>query len=57
MTPLDVLQEVLDLLDEGLLVRNTTNDAHFPTYLKEAARIVFVLAQARRLLDEREGPG
>ncbi len=44
------LRNLLALIDEGLLVRNTTNDAHFPSYLKESARIVKVIAEAQHVV-------
>jgi hypothetical protein len=46
------LHELMALIDEGWLVRNTANDAHFPSYLKESARLVTALAQARAALED-----
>ena len=44
------LRGVLGLVEAGHLVRNITNDAHFPTYLAESARLVQVLKDATEAL-------
>jgi len=33
-------QEIWALIEQGQLVRNTTNDAHFPSYMAESVRLV-----------------
>ena len=45
------LEGILSLIDDGLLVRNTTNDLHWSSYLAEARRIVGILAAARKALE------
>jgi hypothetical protein len=46
------LRGLMDLIDEGWLVRNTTNDGHFPSFLTESKRLVKVLADAQEALAE-----
>ena len=46
----EVLRDLFALVEEGALVRNTTNDAHLPSYLAESVRLVSVLAAAKALL-------
>jgi len=44
------LRELLALVEDGRLVRNTTNDAHMPSYLSESVRLVKALATAKEAL-------
>jgi phosphosulfolactate phosphohydrolase-like enzyme len=46
----DALAELFDLVEGGWLVRNTTNDGHFPSFLKESTRLVGALSNARAVL-------
>jgi methylphosphotriester-DNA--protein-cysteine methyltransferase len=46
------LEEMLALIDEGWLVRNTTNDGHFPSYLRESVRLVKAIADSQAALAE-----
>jgi len=41
------LDALMGLVDDGLLVRNITNDDHWPSYMAEATRIVSVLSQVK----------
>ena len=50
-TAVVALRELLALVEDGLLVRNTTNDGHLPSYLAESTRLVKALAAARAVLD------
>ena len=52
---LGALQELFDLVEEGVLVRNSTNDSHFPSYMAMSVRLVEALRVARTLLDEETG--
>ena len=47
----DALRELFALIEDGLLVRNTTNDGHMPSFLAESTRLVKALAVARAILD------
>lgn len=49
-----ILRALMSLIDDGLLVRSTTNDAHFPSYLAESTRLVATLADAQTVLDAME---
>ena len=40
----EALERLYDLVVDGLLVRNTVNDGHMPSYLVEATRITTTLA-------------
>ncbi len=55
----EALAGLLALIDEGLLVRNTTNDGHLPSFLAESTRLVKALHAAKSALapQEREEPG
>lgn len=46
----EALTELHALIEEGWLVRNTVNDGHLPSYLKESARLVNALAAAQKAL-------
>ncbi len=58
------LRELYALIEEGWLVRNTTNDGHMPSFLQESARLVNALKAAQDALaaahlpaqDERDVP-
>ncbi len=51
-TTLTVLGEVMKLIDEGILVRNTKDDADFKKFLEQGIRIVRVLKSAQEALEE-----
>ena len=36
-------KEIWRLIEEGWLVRNTTNDSHFPSYMAKATQLVSAL--------------
>lgn len=40
----EAVDEIMGLIDDGLLVRNITNDAHFPSFLAESTRLVKALS-------------
>lgn len=44
------LRDLHDLVESGLLVRNTLNDGHFPSYMAEAVKITKALADTQHLL-------
>ena len=48
------LRELFALIEDGLLVRNTTNDGHMPSYLAESTRLVKALAVAKDILGPPE---
>jgi hypothetical protein len=49
-----VVADMLAMVTEGRLLRNTTNDGHMPSYLAESARLVNVLSRAHSLLSTSE---
>ena len=49
------LRGLIHLIDDGLLNRSTTNDAHFPSFLVESLRLVKVIGAAQAAL--RPPPG
>jgi len=51
----EALAGLFDLVEKGLLVRNTTNDGHFPSYMAEAVKITKALAAAQALLTPTPG--
>ena len=48
------LKGVMELVEYGWLVRNTTNDAHLPSYIAEATTLTKALAKARAALARTE---
>ena len=53
----EALAELMALIEDGWLVRNTTNDHHMPSYLSESVRLVKALAKARAALARTEQKG
>lgn len=49
------LKGLYSLVEDGYLVRITTNDSHFPSYLKESARFVNVFTAVHAALAAGEG--
>ena len=47
----EALKGLMALINDGLLVRSTKNDAHLPSYLAESTRLVKVLADAQAAID------
>jgi hypothetical protein len=45
-----VLAEIIALIDEGHLVRDTSTDADTPTFLRQSMRLVTALANAKAAL-------
>ena len=43
------------MIDNGLLVRNTTNDEHWPSYMAESTTLVKALSEAKAALDTARG--
>lgn len=53
MTPPDLraaLADLYNLVEEGYLVRSTTNDAHFPSFMAESLRLTTTLLAAQTAL-------
>ena len=49
----EALASLFQLVEDGWLVRSTTNDAHFPSFATESARLVTVLKAVQDALARR----
>ena len=50
-TILILLKEVMKLIDDGILVRNTENDGEYSVYLKQGLRLVGTLKSIQEVLE------